>query len=122
MGQKPHLLGEYAAGDHTLVTVYASGYVRIWKGEEIALEWMLPTGSPRSVAAHPSEPVLAIGCKGPGRIWVYQVDVGRMLARMLARRRRSSPPAGIHHFRSLRIVPERVDQLPEVTLREPLLP
>ena len=59
-----------------LVTVYASGYVRIWKGEEIALEWMLPAGSPRSVAAHPSEPVLAIGCKGPGQVRVYQVDVG----------------------------------------------
>lgn len=60
-----------------LVMVYASGYVRIWKGEEIVLEWMLPAGSPRSVAAHPSEPLLAIGCKGPGQVWVYQVDVQR---------------------------------------------
>ncbi len=34
---------------------------------------------------------------------------------------RSSPRAGVHHLRSLRIVPERVYQLPEVPFREPPL-
>ena len=89
----PHGCGDTPAGTHLysgasivgmcfmhdaqhLVTVYASGYVRIWKGEEVALEWMLPAGSPRSVAAHPSDPLLAIGCKSPGQVWVYHVDIG----------------------------------------------
>jgi len=32
-----------------------------------------------------------------------------------------SPRAGVHHLRSLRIIPERVNQLSEVALREPLI-
>ncbi len=39
------------------------------------LEFEYPAGSPRSVAAHPSEPLLAIGCKKPGQVWLYRVDV-----------------------------------------------
>lgn len=41
-----------------------SGNVRVWRDREKLLSWKLPEGSPRSMAAHPTKPLLVVGCKG----------------------------------------------------------
>lgn len=49
------------------VSVSAGGNVRIWTGAALSASWQLPVpGSPRSVAAHPTKPWIAIGIKQGG--------------------------------------------------------
>jgi len=49
------------------VTVSAGGKVGLWKGGALVRSWDLPQGgSPRSLAAHPTEPWIAVGVKNGG--------------------------------------------------------
>lgn len=46
------------------VSVTAGGELRLWRRDETIGAWFLPEqGSPRALAAHPSEPLVAVGIK-----------------------------------------------------------
>ena len=59
--------------DNNFATTDASGRVRVWADVRLVMEWSVPTGSPRSMAASPDSPLLAVASKntmsptGPGR-------------------------------------------------------
>ncbi len=68
--------------DNNFATTDASGRVRVWGDDGLVMEWSVPTGSPRSIAASPDSPLLAVACKntmsptGPGRgghVFLYSV-------------------------------------------------
>lgn len=49
------------------VSVDAGGRLRLWRDDTLLAAWTLPTpGSPRSLAAHPTEPWIAVGIKQGG--------------------------------------------------------
>jgi hypothetical protein len=49
------------------VSVDAGGRLRLWRGDALLAAWTLPTpGSPRCLAAHPTEPWIAVGIKQGG--------------------------------------------------------
>ncbi len=49
------------------VSVDAGGRLRLWRGDTLLAAWTLPTpGSPRCLAAHPTEPWIAVGIKQGG--------------------------------------------------------
>lgn len=49
------------------VSVDASGQLRLWRGTTMLGAWTLPApGTPRSLAAHPTEPWIAVGIKQGG--------------------------------------------------------
>lgn len=59
----------------------AAGNVGVWNHEEQVATWTVPAGSPRTMAAHPGGPWLAIGCKSAGnaayegRIFQYDLSL-----------------------------------------------
>ncbi|MEZ4381140.1 MAG: hypothetical protein R3A79_07315 [Nannocystaceae bacterium] len=65
----------------TLVSADASGSVALWRDGAPVATFVLPSPwSPRCLAAHPSAPVLAIGCKGsagfePGAVLLYDLGL-----------------------------------------------
>lgn len=68
------------ADGETLVSAELGGSIALWRDGEAVGELRLPRPwSPRALAAHPSEPWIAIGCKGrggyePGTIFVYDLS------------------------------------------------
>ncbi len=70
--------------DNSFATTDASGRVRVWGDDGLVMEWSVPTGSPRSMAASPDSPLLAVACKsttsptGPskgGHVFLYSVSI-----------------------------------------------
>ncbi len=68
--------------DHNFATTDASGCVRVWGNDGLVMEWSVPTGSPRSIAASPASRLFAVACKnttsptGPrrgGHVFLYSV-------------------------------------------------
>jgi len=56
----------YLADARRWLSVDASGEIGVWLDDERQATWQLPhPGSPRSIAAHPSEPWVAAAIKGP---------------------------------------------------------
>jgi hypothetical protein len=52
------------AGGERWVSVTAGGELRLWRGDRTIDAWFLPErGSPRALAAHPTEPLVAVGIK-----------------------------------------------------------
>ena len=61
-----------------LVTGDRSGLVRVWEGDTVIAEWTVHDASVRSLAAHPTEPRIAVGSKSlvdypAGRVEVFDL-------------------------------------------------
>lgn len=55
----------YTAKEHSVITVEASGHLRIWHQEELVSSFHMDSGSPRAIAAHPLKSIVSIAMKGP---------------------------------------------------------
>lgn len=61
------------------VSVDAGGRLRLWRGPTLLGAWTLPApGTPRSLAAHPTEPWIAVGIKQGG--WAHPSSLVLVLA------------------------------------------
>ena len=57
----------YLSEDDLWISVAANGELILWRENEICYSWQLPEpGSPRSIAAHPYNPWIAVGIKKGG--------------------------------------------------------
>jgi hypothetical protein len=69
----------HLAVGNVLITADRVGVVRAWGHDELLSEWSVPNASPRTLAAHPTLPRIAVGCKAlgggpqPGMIAVYEL-------------------------------------------------
>lgn len=66
--------------DRTLASAHVNGSVALWRDGTCVREIELPRSwSPRSLAAHPTEPLLAVGAKKtgyePGAVFIYNLHV-----------------------------------------------
>lgn len=56
----------FLSDGETLVSADRAGAVRLWRGGKLVASAQIPDGySPRSLAAHPTAPRVAVGCKSP---------------------------------------------------------